>query len=113
MAELMAAAGRPRPEIEDIGNAVVVRFRPSQYVPPQRIVHNLSERQRDILAILDLARSGLAFSDIMALLGNAYTEQQVRYDLQTLRTLGLTVSRGHGRGAKWERNRQLTANYLG
>ena len=36
MAELAASAGLPRPEIEDAGGCVTVRFRPSRYVPPQR-----------------------------------------------------------------------------
>lgn len=105
MAELAAAAGLPMPEIEDNGNSVTVRFRPSHYIPPQRVGHDLSERQRDILLILDGAPYGLAFREILPLLSKPYTEQQVRYDLSVLRDLNLVVSRGRARGAKWERVR--------
>ena len=34
MAELTEQAGLPRPEIEDSGGAVTVRFRPGRYIPP-------------------------------------------------------------------------------
>ena len=105
MAELTTAAGLPRPEIEDTVNSVTVRFRPSRYVPPQRVAHDLSERQRNILLVLDGAPNGLAFREIMARLANSYTDQQVRYDLTLLRTVGLAIPSGHGRGAKWERFR--------
>ena len=50
MAELTASAGLPRPEIEDAGGCVTVRFRPSRYVPPQRVGRDVTERQRLILA---------------------------------------------------------------
>lgn len=58
MAELMQQAGLPRPEIEDAGGCVTVRMRPSRYVPPQRVAHDLSERQQQILAMLEAARGG-------------------------------------------------------
>ena len=105
MAELTAEAGLPRPEIEDIGGSVTVRFQPSHYVPPQRIGHDLSERQRDILLVLDSAPFGLALRAIMAQLSESYTEQQVQYDLTVLREINLVSSRGRGRGARWERIR--------
>ena len=105
MAELTTTVGLPAPEIEDDGNSVTVRFRPSQYVPPQRVAHDLTERQRSILLVLDGAPNGLAFREIRDRLNNAYTDQQVRYDLTILRAVGLVISRGHGRGAKWERLR--------
>lgn len=34
MAELAAKAGQPRPEIEEVGGCVMVRFFPNRYVPP-------------------------------------------------------------------------------
>ena len=105
MAELTIEAGLPPPEIEDTAGSVTVRFRPSRYVPPQRVGHNLSERQRDILLILDSSPNGLAFREILPLLSKPYTEQQVRYDLSVLRDLNLAISRGRARGAKWERVR--------
>ncbi len=105
MAELTTAAGLPTPEIEDIGGSVTVRFRPSRYLPPQRVGINLSERQRGILAILDGAPNGLAFGEILALMGGQYTSHQVRADLEILRTLNLAISQGRGRAARWGRVR--------
>ena len=105
MAELTASAGLPHPEIEDIGGFVTVRFRPNRYVPPQRVGHDLSERQREILLILDGAPYGIALREILSQLFNSYTEQQVQYDLTVLRELNLVSSRGRGRGARWERIR--------
>lgn len=102
MAELMTAAGLPRPEIEDVGGSVTVRFRPSHYVPPLRVGHDLTERQRDILTILHANPDGIAFRQIMAQLDSPRTKQQVRYDLDMLRKLGLAIARGRGRGARWE-----------
>ena len=64
MAELTTAAGLPQPEIEDFGGAVTVRFRPSRYNPPQRAELDLTERQREILLILDGAPEGLARREI-------------------------------------------------
>lgn len=106
MAELTTAAGLPQPEIEDFGGAVTVRFRPSQYISSQRAELNLSERQREILLILDRAPAGLAFREILSQLGGQYTQRQVRFDLTTLRDLNLASSSGYGRSAKWERVRE-------
>ena len=103
MAELMTEAGLPQPEIEDIGGSVTVRFLPSNYVPPLRVGHNLTERQRNILTVLHGNPKGIAFREILARLDSPFTEQQVRYDLSILRALELATPRGHGRGAKWER----------
>ena len=62
MADLVTAAGLPPPEIEDRAGAVTVRFRPSRYIPPRRTEHALTERQREILLILDGAPDGLPLS---------------------------------------------------
>ena len=105
MAELTIEAGLPPPEIEDTAGSVTVRFRPSRYVPPQRVGHDLSERQRNILEILDGAPLGLAFGEVRSLLGDQYTGNQVRNDLNLLRTLNLVASRGRGYSARWERVR--------
>ena len=105
MAELTASAGLPRPEIEDIGGSVTVRFRPSRYVPPQRAELDLSQRQREILLILDSAPEGLARREILASSNGLYTEHQVRFDLELLQRLNLVIARGRGRSARWERVR--------
>jgi ATP-dependent DNA helicase RecG len=103
MAEIAVSAGLLRPEIEDAGGCVTVRFRPTRYVPPQRVARNLTERQQTILAVLDAAGGSLALREILDRLGEAVGERQVREDLTTLRILGLASSSGHGRGARWTR----------
>jgi ATP-dependent DNA helicase RecG len=102
MAELALSAGLPRPEIEDIGGCVTVRFHPTRYVPPQRVARDLTERQQAILAVLHEAVNGLALREVHARFAGQGTERQVREDLATLRTLGLAISGGHGRGARWK-----------
>ena len=103
MAELAEQAGLPRPEIEDSGSAVTVRFRPGRYVPPRRIERALTERQRAILALLDEEPPGVALRNILPRLVNGATARQVREDLQALRTLDLAGPVGRGRGARWRR----------
>ena len=103
MVELVKQAGLPQPEIEEIGGGVTVRFRPSRYVPPQRIGHNLSDRQRIILALLNDSPSGLALREIAPQIESIATLRQVREDLRFLRSLELITSNGWGRGAKWIR----------
>jgi ATP-dependent DNA helicase RecG len=103
MAEIALSAGLQRPEIEDVSGCVTVRFRPTRYVPPQRVARNLTERQQTILAVLDAAGGSLALREILNQLGEGVGERQVREDLATLRMLGLASSSGHGRGARWTR----------
>ena len=101
MMELAINAGLPAPEIEDIGRCVTVRFRPGGYVPPRRVEREVTERQRTVLTLLAQARGGLALRDILPRLEAAVTARQVREDLAMLRALGLAISEGHGRGARW------------
>jgi ATP-dependent DNA helicase RecG len=98
MAELAERAGLPRPEIESIPGAVVVRFRPSRYLPPQKVKHDLSSRQREILAVLSAEAMKLAEIDGHIKTGNVRT---LRDELNLLRRLGLVECRGYGRGARW------------
>jgi ATP-dependent DNA helicase RecG len=101
MAELTASAGLPRPEIEDAGGCVTVRFRPSRYVPPQRVGRDVTERQRLILAQLADAPGGLPVRRIAAVLGASEAPWTIQEDLATLKSLGLVRHAGWGRGARW------------
>ena len=101
MLELTERAGLPRPEIEDVGGCVTVRFRSSSYVPPVQVDQNISKRQRAILAILESVAAGLPLREIHNRLKDG-SERQVREDLAILQTLGLANSVGHGRGAHWK-----------
>lgn len=101
MVELMQQAGLPRPEIEDAGGCVTVRLRPSRYVPPQRVAHDLSERQRRVLALLEANPAGMALREIRSSLGADVAEWEIKEDLAMLKRLGLVETRGYGRGASW------------
>ena len=105
MAELTAEAGLPRPEIEDSGDYVTVRFRPTRYVPPQRVSSDVTARQQEILAFLSGCDDGAPFRDIVASLSKDDAPWLVRHDLTVLKTIGLVRTRGHGRGAVWELTR--------
>ena len=102
MAEMMASAGLPPPEIEDANGAVTARFRPSRYVPPQRIGLDLTELQRAILATLSDSQ-GMALRDVCSRLDPNTSERMIRRNLATLRTLKMVRVTGRGRGAKWLR----------
>ena len=98
MADLAERAGLPRPEIEEAGGCVVVRFRPSRYIPPAQVKRMLNDRQQEVLALL--SRSGRApVRAIAAAL--EFTPRSVREDLGLLKQLGLVENEGHGRGAVW------------
>lgn len=104
MAELAAGSNLPRPEIEDAGGCVTVRFRPGRYVPPIRVRRDVTDRQRAILTMLDGAPDGLALHEIAARIGDGSTIRQVRSDLSVLRMLALVGTSGRGRGARWRRS---------
>lgn len=99
MAELAERAGLPRPEIETIPGAVVVRFRPSRYLPPQKVGHDLTARQRMVLSLL--AEESMRLSAIYSRMSDGVSLRNLRVDLDLLRKLGLVDSRGHGQGARW------------
>ena len=105
MAELMTAAGLPRPEITEIGGGVMVCFRHGQAAPSRRTGSALIERQETILALLDRANDGLTLRDIRARLAPNTSERQVRRALGVLRDRGLVASTRSGPAARWKRVR--------
>jgi ATP-dependent DNA helicase RecG len=102
MAEQTVAAGLPKPEIEEIPGAVVVRFRRTGYVPPRRVATDLSDRQRRVLALLAEHPDGLPVRELASALDESGTSWRIREDLATLKNAGLVRSTGWGRGARWE-----------
>ncbi len=100
MAEMAQQAGLPKPEIEEIAGAVVVRFRPSKYIPPSRIGHDLSERQQRILAHLG-EHASLSLAQLIQKLEGNQAERTIQADLALLKEVGLVDLKGHGRGARW------------
>ena len=111
MAELTKEAGLPAPEIEDAGGCVTVRFRHELISNPLRtavslgspVAFRLSEQQQTILGVLDRAEGSLALREVLAELGSAADKRRVREDLAILKSRGIAVSSGHGRGARWRR----------
>ena len=105
MAELTTAAGLPRPEIEDAGGCVTVRFRHGHYVPSKGGQAGLTDLQQAILELLDRANEGLALREIRARLVLDASERQVRRALAVLRKQGLAVPTVRGSAARWNRVR--------
>ena len=105
MAELATAAGLPRPEIEERGDCVTVRFQRADYVPPGGSGDGVIKRQDTILALLDGAEDGLALREIVAVLASVASERQIKRALAGLRDRGLAKSSGRGAGARWRRIR--------
>jgi predicted HTH transcriptional regulator len=101
IAEAMARAGLPRPEIEETGGCVTVRFAPSKYVPPLRVARDVTERQRAILSRLSESPEGIALREIRKAVDDATPEWEIKNDLAALKTLGLVSITGKGRGARW------------
>lgn len=104
--ELMRQAGLDPPTIEDTRGCVTVRFVPTRYVPPQRVAHDLTDRQRELLVLLEASRTGLALREMVAGLGGGFAEWEVKADLSFLKRLELVASFGHGRGAYWDLRRK-------
>jgi len=98
MAELTRRAGLPRPEIEEQAGSVVVRFRPSRYIPPRQVRQELTEQQRLILQLLS-ERPGIGRKEILTTLNLEL--RPLKKDLENLKRLGLIVQRGKGRGSVW------------
>lgn len=104
--ELMQQAGLDPPTIEDARGCVTVRFVPTRYVPPQRVAHDLTDRQRELLLLLEASRAGLALREMVAGLGGGFAEWEVKADLSFLKRLELVDSFGRGRGAYWDLRRK-------
>ncbi len=97
--ELCVKAGHPEPEFIEQAGAVGVRFLPSSYIAPNRVAHDLTSRQRQILQILSGDKFPLR--DIMKRLTSPPASATVRDDLYHLKRMGLIELKGRGRGAIW------------
>ena len=89
-----------QPEFEEQAGAVVVRFLPSGYLPPLRVSHDLTDRQRRILQILADGRKR-RLQEIHGSLESPPAKRTLLDDLKLLRQVGLVDSGGRGVGAKW------------
>ena len=99
MVEQTAQAGLTSPEWEERSGEVVVTFRPTRYVPPTRVAHDLSPLQRDILAVL--AQEGpCSISEVSSRLPQV-PKRTLQDNLVMLRHYKLLGLIGNGRGARW------------
>jgi len=98
--ELCRTAGQPAPDFEEQAGNVVVRFRLSQYTPPLRVSHDLTDRQRRLLQLLS---DGVKWKvqNILAKLVDAPAKRTLQDDLSLLRSWRLIESAGRGAGARW------------
>jgi ATP-dependent DNA helicase RecG len=100
MAELTEQAGLAAPEFECTGGEVWVRFRPTRYVPPSRVGHDLSPLQRQLLEVL-AATGSAALGEILQGLPAGTSRRTVQDNLRFLHNLGLVDVAGKGRWARW------------
>jgi len=98
MVELTEKAGLPRPEIEEGPNFVLVRFRPSRYIPPRQVKQELTDEQRRILQLLS-ERPGIGRKEILQVLKMEL--RPLKSDLEHLKRMGMIVQSGKGRGSVW------------
>ncbi|MCY4283548.1 MAG: putative DNA binding domain-containing protein [Gammaproteobacteria bacterium] len=103
MVDLVNEAKLPPLEIEGASDWVAVRFRHGQFVPQLLVGNKATERQQAILSLLDRAGGNLALREIRTQLGPHTNERQLREDLAILKSSGLIIVVGHGRGARWKR----------
>ena len=109
MVKLTSASDLPRPEIEDDGACVTVRFRHGQRILKQLKRSEPVELRREVLALLDNTDGGLARREIIVSMSAIVSDRQVRRVLEELRDRDLVVPVGHGRGARWRSKHVGTA----
>lgn len=98
--ELTQRAGLVRPEFHERAGEVVVRFFARGYVPPTRVSHELTELQRELLALI----SELGPSSSVTLQSRLSMPVSNRYVLQNLGRLlemGLVEKVGAARATAW------------
>ncbi len=102
MVDFATTAGLPRPEIEESGDCVTVRFLRANHATVRKSESSLTEQQSEILALLHRSDHTLALREIHSLVGQQVDGWRIRKDLAFLKSKGLIESTGHGRGARWK-----------
>lgn len=114
MAETAAAAGLPRPEIEEQGDTVIVRFRHGTVVPDlgravqtdhQGVTENgrAASAREEVIDLLEESSEGMTRRELFSELRNDISERQLRRILEDLRNDGLVRVTGTGWSARWKR----------
>ena len=78
-----------------------MRFWPLRYVPPQRVAHDLTERQRIVLATVERYSGGLGLRHLRDELRGVATEWEIKGDLALLKSLHLVEHVGWGASSRW------------
>lgn len=102
MADLTTDARLPRPEIEESGGCVTMRFLRANHVIARKSESGLTEQQSEILTLSHRSDHTLALREIHSLVGQQADRRRIRQDLAFLKSKGLIESTGHGRGARWK-----------
>ena len=104
MAELAASAGLPKPEIDERGECVTVRFRRADKVlASQEAERELTEEQNAVLALLRNSGRALALREILrAMADQQMSERRLREVLSFLKVKNLVDLSDRGRGARWK-----------
>ena len=105
MAETAIAAGLPRPEIEEQGDSVIVRFRHDGPEPGRVTEGGVTQSRTGVLGLLKDARDGLTRREVLAGMGGDVSGRQVRRILEELRDEGLVKVTGTGWSARWMRTK--------
>jgi ATP-dependent DNA helicase RecG len=100
ISELTQRAGLVRPEFHQRGGEVVVRFFSRGYVPPTRVSHELTELQREILAVI--SEQGPSSSvTLQEKLSETISNRHVLNNLTHLQAVGLIEKVGAARATVW------------
>lgn len=100
ISELTQRAGLIRPEFHQRGGEVVVRFFPRGYVPPTRVSHELTELQRELLALISELGPSSSVT-LKAGLSVPLSYPHLMRNLSYLSTIGLTEKIGAARTTRW------------
>lgn len=100
ISELTERAGLIRPEFHQRGGELVVRFFPRGYVPPTRVSHELTELQREILALISELGPSSSLT-LQAALSVPLSYPHLMRNLSYLSTIGLTEKIGAARATRW------------
>ena len=105
MAEDAAAAGLRRMEIKEKGGCVTICFRNDQPSPhnPRDLFIKPAAVEQAILNVLEETSEPLSRRKIHARLKIEVDDAQLVYSLSQLRSKGLAILEGRGRGAAWRR----------
>jgi ATP-dependent DNA helicase RecG len=98
--ELTHRAGLVPPEFHERAGEVVVRFFPGAYVPPTRVSHELTELQRELLALLSEHGPSSSVA-LQGRLSQAISNTYILRNLNQLQEMALIEKTGSARSTAW------------